>query len=279
MTPATLASATLVGSADAAQTGPPDVVASADWQVVDFISDLHLDTQDASFTALAAYLQSTPAQALFVLGDFFEVWVGDDAATPGSLGQHCARLFSAAAARLQLFFMHGNRDFLVGRGFMQQCHATLLPDPTLLVLGDSRYVLSHGDALCLADTDYLAFRAQVRSPAWQAQFLARPLPERQHIARDLRTQSEARKHAQIATGQPFVDVDDAAARQWLVAAQASTLIHGHTHQPATHPLGMHAGQPLARVVLSDWDAQARPPRREVLRLYRGQSAPVRIPLA
>ncbi|MFM9878848.1 MAG: UDP-2,3-diacylglucosamine diphosphatase [Burkholderiaceae bacterium] len=254
------------------------LTASPDWLVLDFISDLHLDAQDASFAALAAYLQSTPAQALFVLGDFFEVWVGDDAALIGSLGAKCAALFSEAAARLNLFFMHGNRDFLLGSRFMQQCQATLLGDPTVLVLGGSRYLLSHGDALCLQDTDYLAFRAQVRSPTWQSEFLARPLPERLHIARDLRAQSEARKQAQTAGGQAFADVDNDAARQWLMTAQASTLIHGHTHRPATHGLGTHAGQRLERTVLCDWDAQASPPRREVLRLHRGQRAPERIAL-
>ncbi len=278
MTPTTLAPAALVGSPGASHAGPTEVVAPANWQVIDFISDLHLDTEDASFNALAAYLQSGPAQALFVLGDFFEVWVGDDAATPGSLGQRCAQLFRAAT-HLTLFFMHGNRDFLLGSGFMQQCRATLLPDPTVLVLGNTRYLLSHGDALCLQDTDYLAFRAQVRSPAWQHEFLARPLAERQHIARDLRLKSEARKQAQNASGQPFADVDAAAARQWLIAAQASTLIHGHTHQPASHLLGQHGGQPLQRVVLSDWDAQANVQRREVLRLQRGATKVQRIALA
>ncbi|MGY8903606.1 MAG: UDP-2,3-diacylglucosamine diphosphatase [Burkholderiales bacterium] len=278
MTPTTFAPAALVGSPGPRHAGPAEVVAPANWQVVDFISDLHLDTEDASFNALAAYLSSSPAQALFVLGDFFEVWVGDDAALPGSLGQRCAQLFSAAT-HLTLFFMHGNRDFLLGSGFMQQCRATLLPDPTVLMLGKARYLLSHGDALCLQDTDYLAFRAQVRSPAWQHEFLARPLAERQHIARDLRLRSEARKQVQNASGEPFADVDAAAARQWLIAAQASTLVHGHTHQPATHALGQHAGQPLQRVVLSDWDAQASVPRREVLRLERGQATAQRIALA
>lgn len=278
MTPTTIAPAALVGSPGAALAQPAEVVAPASWQVLDFISDLHLDTPDASFTALAAYLQSSPAQALFVLGDFFEVWVGDDAATPGSPGQRCAQLFRAAT-HLKLFFMHGNRDFLLGSGFMQQCRATLLPDPTVLVLGNTRYLLSHGDALCLQDTDYLAFRAQVRSPAWQSEFLARPLAERQKIARDLRLKSEARKQAQNASGQPFADVDSAAARQWLIAAQASTLIHGHTHQPASHALGEHASQMLKRVVLSDWDAHASVPRREVLRLDRGTTTVQRITLA
>lgn len=273
MTPAARSHTALAGA-----VGTP-LIAPASWKAVDFISDLHLDDGNASVAALADYLQSTPADALFVLGDFFEVWVGDDAATPGSVGEQCTQLLRSASARLKLFFMHGNRDFLVGEHTLQQCQATLLHDPTLLLLGKQRILLSHGDALCLADTDYLAFRSQVRSLAWQSAFLIRPLSERQQIARDLRAQSEARKQTQRNTGQPFIDVDNEAAAQWLIANQANTLIHGHTHQPATHSLGEHNGEKLTRVVLSDWDALASPPRREVLRLTPGQPVPVRMTLA
>jgi UDP-2,3-diacylglucosamine hydrolase len=165
---------------------------------------------------------------------------------------------AAAAGRLALFFMHGNRDFLVGQRLMDLCHATLLNDPTVLCFEDQRFLLSHGDALCLADTEYLQFRQQVRSSTWQTQFLAKPLAERQSIARELRTQSEARKQ----TGQTYADADTDAAKQWLKAAGASTLIHGHTHQPGQHALG----DKQRRVVLSDWDGAATPPRAEVLRL-------------
>ena len=121
------------------------------------------------------------------------------------------------------------------------------------------YLLSHGDALCLDDVDYMQFRKQVRSPEWQQVFLAMPLAERQAIARGLRQQSEAKKQ----TGVDYADVDASTALQWLQAANASTLIHGHTHKPATHQLD--AAHRL-RVVLSDWDASATPPRAEVLRL-------------
>ncbi|MEO7127278.1 MAG: UDP-2,3-diacylglucosamine diphosphatase, partial [Rhodoferax sp.] len=121
-----------------------------------------------------------------------------------------------------------------------------------------RWLLTHGDALCLDDVDYMAFRAQVRNTNWQRDFLAKPLTERRAIARGLREQSEARKRSGVSYG----DVDGPAARRWLQAARAATLIHGHTHKPADHDMG--AG--LARVVLTDWDAAAIPPRAEVLRL-------------
>ncbi|RZJ01676.1 MAG: UDP-2,3-diacylglucosamine diphosphatase, partial [Haliea sp.] len=147
---------------------------------------------------------------------------------------------------------------------MDAIGATLLDDPTVLVfpggsaLPGERWLLSHGDALCLDDADYQRFRQQVRSPAWQAAFLARPLDERQAVARSLRAQSEARKQA----GADHADVDGDAARGWLDLAGAASLIHGHTHQPASHDLG----DGLQRVVLSDWDMAATPPRGQVLRL-------------
>ncbi len=242
-------------------TAPPfaELTALLDWRAVDFISDLHLhESEPATFAAWQRYMAATPADAVFILGDLFEVWVGDDAARPGSFEARCADVLHAAAARTALFFMHGNRDFLVGDGLMAQCHATLLDDPTVLTFAGQRWLLTHGDALCLDDVDYMAFRAQVRSADWQQAFLAKPLAERQTIARGIRTQSEARKRSGI----PYADVDTAAAVQWLQGAQAATMIHGHTHKPADHVLAPG----LKRVVLSDWDAAAKPPRTQVLRL-------------
>ena len=249
--------------------------APATWATVDFISDLHLRAEEpATFDAWAHYLHSTPANAVFLLGDVFEVWVGDDVLSDPTkqderFEARCAREMASAAQRLSLFFMHGNRDFLVGQALMTSCGATLLADPTVLDFGGQRWLLSHGDALCLDDTEYLEFRRQVQQPAWRDAFLAKPLAEREAIARSLRTQSEARKHS----GATYADVDNAAACQWLQAAGAHTLIHGHTHRPATHDLG----QGLQRVVLSDWDAAATPPRAEVLRL--NASGLQRLPLA
>ena len=164
----------------------------------------------------------------------------------------------AAALKRPLFFLHGNRDFLVGEGFLTSCGVTLLQDPTILDFAGQRWLLTHGDALCLGDTDYLQFRQQVRAPQWQRDFLAKPLVERQAIGRAMREHSEARKQS----GAEYADVDTDAALAWLAAADAAVLVHGHTHKPAEHALD--AGH--KRIVLSDWDAAAVPPRLQALRL-------------
>jgi UDP-2,3-diacylglucosamine hydrolase len=235
-------------------------VAPPAWRTVDLISDLHLQAQEAdTVQAWRSYLQTTPADALFILGDLFEVWVGDDAAEAPGFEQLAVQALHAAAQRLPIHFLHGNRDFLVGEAFARATGVHLLADPTVLAFQGRHWLLSHGDLLCLDDTEYLAFRAQVRSPAWQAAFLARPLVERQAFARGARTQSEARKSDPDMV---WADVDAAAARRWLQRAGADTLIHGHTHRPAEHALG----DGLRRIVLSDWDAEAQPPRLQVLRL-------------
>ena len=253
-----------------ALTGPV-LQAPPQWRQIDFISDLHLQASEAAtFIAWQNYLQTTPADAVFILGDLFEVWVGDDSIEGLSaeskpladFEERCGHALKSAAKRLSIFFMHGNRDFLLGPAFAASCGMTLLNDPTPLDFGGQRWLLSHGDALCLADTDYMDFRSQVRSAPWQQAFLAKPLAERQHIARALRDQSEHRKHS----GAVYADVDAQAARDWLNAAQAKTLIHGHTHQPADHDLDQDSSAPLRRLVLSDWDATAKLPRLEVLRL-------------
>ena len=153
--------------------------------------------------------------------------------------------------------MHGNRDFLVGADFATRCGMTLVADPTVLVLHGERWLLSHGDALCLEDTEYLRFRDQVRTPEGQQALLARPLEERRTLARSVRAQSEDRKRS---ADMVWADVDADAARAWLRQAGASTLVHGHTHRPAIHDLG----QGLRRIVLSDWDAAAHPPRAQLL---------------
>lgn len=235
-----------------------ELVAPAAWHTVDLLSDLHLQADEpATFDAWRGYLETTPADALFILGDLFEVWVGDDAAALPGFEADCAELLRRASAQRPVFFMHGNRDFLVGADFAARCGLTLLDDPTVLVLHGERWLLSHGDALCLEDTDYLKFRAEVRMSAWQQAFLAQPLETRRTLARSMRTQSEQRKST---PGMVWADVDADAARDWLARANARTLIHGHTHRPAEHALG----DGLRRIVLSDWDAAAHPPRAQVL---------------
>ncbi|MES2976300.1 MAG: UDP-2,3-diacylglucosamine diphosphatase [Pseudomonadota bacterium] len=236
--------------------------AAPDWRTAEFISDLHLQAgEPATFEAWERYMQATQADAVFILGDLFEVWVGDDAAGDGTFEGRCAAVLQGTARRTRVFFMHGNRDFLVGRAFLASLGVTLLDDPTVLLMGGQRWLLSHGDELCLDDVEYLLFRAQVRSAHWQQEFLAKPLEQRKGIARGLREQSEALKRS----GADYADVDAAAAREWLQEAQATTLIHGHTHKPADHDLGWG----MRRVVMSDWDAAATPARMQVLRLSAG----------
>jgi UDP-2,3-diacylglucosamine hydrolase len=237
-----------------------ELVAPSHWRTVDFLSDLHLQASEPdTLAAWHHYLQTTPADALFILGDLFEVWVGDDALDdPGSFESQACALLQAASRQRALFFLHGNRDFLIGPGFARHTGATLLHDPTVLVWQGQRLLLSHGDALCLDDVDYQRFRVQARSVQWQEHFLAQPLAQRRAQARGIRQQSEARKQS----GAIYADVDGPAAIAWLQAAHATTLVHGHTHRPAEHPLAPD----VRRVVLSDWDAAAQPPRADVLRL-------------
>lgn len=240
------------------------LVAPPTWQTLDFISDLHLaeDTPKA-FEAWSAYLNDTTADAVFILGDLFEVWVGDDARTHG-FEARCSAVLAAAAQRRRISFMAGNRDFLVGPTMLQACGVTPLTDPTVLAAFGERVLLSHGDELCVADTAYQAFRAQVRSPAWQGDFLARPQDERRAIARHIREQSEQRKRTQATDA--WVDVDPASALDWLRAAHATTLVHGHTHRPGSALLA--PGH--LRHVLSDWELDHGPaPRAEVLRWTPG----------
>jgi UDP-2,3-diacylglucosamine hydrolase len=254
--------------------------APAHWQAVDCISDLHLHSADqATFTGFRRYLQTAPerrADALFILGDLFEVWVGDDtllsqaddAQQPerGFL-RGCVALLNAHSRHTPTFFMAGNRDFLLGPAALAAAGMTSLDDPTVLDFLGQRWLLSHGDALCLEDTGYQRFRREVRSPGWQQGFLARLLAEREALAADMRARSEAHKQALGSDPALWADVDSGAARQALNQAGALNLIHGHTHRPATHALGSNErGEALQRIVLSDWDLRAHPGRAEVLRL-------------
>ena len=232
------------------------------WQVIDFISDLHLATDTPrGFEAWSRYMHGTPADAVFILGDLFEVWVGDDTRFEGFEAQ-CAEVLREAASRRQVSFMVGNRDFLVGADMLSACTVSALADPTVVTAFGKRLLLTHGDALCLADTDYQAFRTMVRSTAWQASVLARPLAERRALAREVRHESE-RRHGTMQA--EWLDLDRATSLEWMRAADAPELVHGHTHRPADQVL-----QPgFTRHVLSDWDLDhAAVPRAEVLRWTR-----------
>ena len=241
------------------------IQAPPQWQRVDFISDLHLDSNEpATFDAWAKHMAHTPADAMFILGDLFEVWIGDDTQDP--FAWQCASVLKKAAQRMAVYFMCGNRAFLVGEALLKATGLQMLQDPTVLefaVADDAkptRILLSHGDALCLDDHEYLSFRAQVRQPEWQSAFLGQALSERQAYARSVRNQSEARKNSQ----KDYPDVHTQAAIDWLNATEAQILLHGHTHKPAVHDLG-HG---LSRWVLSDWHANEDPPRLEVLSWQR-----------
>lgn len=230
---------------------------------MDFISDLHLSPDlPRTLALLAGYLEATRADALFILGDLFEAWVGDDS-TSLPFEAECVEVLAQAARRRPLHVMRGNRDFLLGPGFFKATGAVDLPDPVALHapgISAEPLLLSHGDALCLDDTAYQQFRAQVRQPAWQQAFLTKPLVERQAIGAQMRAASRA--HQQQQAPITYADADPALAQQWLAEAGSRTLIHGHTHRPQSE----QRAEGWQRHVLCDWDADhANPPRAEVLR--------------
>ena len=241
---------------------PQQVVAPPSWECIDFISDLHLSADTPiAFAALQRYVFGTRADAIFVLGDLFDAWVGDDSRHHGFEAE-ATQVLTRAASNRTIAFMAGNRDFLLGEAMLGDCGVARLNDPTLLTAFGERTLLTHGDAWCVDDVAYQKFRVQVRSPDWQAQVLALPLAERREMAKSLRSESE--RNLMAHTG-PWVDVDCATAIAAMRGAGAATLVHGHTHRPGTAPVA----QGLTRHVLSDWELdQATAPRAEVLRWQR-----------
>ncbi len=249
-----------------------EFTAPAAWRAVDFISDLHLcAAMPATFQAWERHLRQTTADAVFILGDLFEVWVGDDARSR-PFERRCVEVLAEAASHRQLAFMAGNRDFLVGAALLREAGLMALPDPTVLSAWGQPLLLSHGDALCLDDLPYQAFRREVRSPAWQAAFLAKPLAERLDIAAAMRKASAERWQAEGAAGAGrwsmdgdlATDVDASEAVRWMHAMGAAEMVHGHTHRPGSNALAPG----FKRHVLSDWDLDTAQ-RAEVLRLTRG----------
>lgn len=245
-------------------TGAPVIVAPEHWQQVDFLSDVHLHASaEQTFEAWRSYMNNATCDALFILGDLFEVWVGDDVlanAEHGAFWAECVRVLTDAATRLPVYFMAGNRDFLTGQKLIDSIGMHAIADPTVFSWDDEHWLLSHGDALCTEDVDYQRFRLQVRSPAWIEEFLSKPMADRLTIAQGMRQRSEQIKSSQTQ----WADVDNACALDWLKKHGCHTLIHGHTHQPNTHVLdNVHR-----RMVLSDWDAEASPPRLQILRIQR-----------
>lgn len=233
------------------------------WRCIDLISDLHLSAElPRTFAAWADHLRHTPADAVLILGDLFEIWVGDDQ-RDRAFERLCVEVLAEASTRRTVAFMPGNRDFLLGHAMRQACGLMAMPDPTVVDAWGQRVLLSHGDALCLDDVEYQRFRAEARAAPWQRRFLALPLAERLRLAGAARTESQARKEAAGFDPDLWADVDAAAAVSWMHAAGSSELVHGHTHRPGTETLAPG----LRRHVLTDWDLdQGR--RAEVLRLTR-----------
>ncbi|MFM8738555.1 MAG: UDP-2,3-diacylglucosamine diphosphatase [Betaproteobacteria bacterium] len=242
-----------------------EIQADEAWTAIDFVSDLHLHAgEPETLMAWRDYLLRTRAQAVFILGDLFEAWPGDDAADEGFEAE-CVEALEEGAARVQLAFMLGNRDFLVGARLRQRAAITALADPTRLVAWNHPVLLPHGALLCAGDTEYQAFRRLVRSDAWQRSFLALPLQERRAQAQRMREGSKAKAQERMAqTGSAYTDIDTAMAVAWMHQAGCRSLVHGHTHRPGTEVLAPG----YTRYVLTDWDLRATRPRAEVLRLTR-----------
>ncbi len=216
-----------------------------------FISDLHLspDTTEATDALLRFLRETAPAaDALYVLGDLFEYWIGDEGLDQ-PYAMQVARAFRALADRgMRVYFMHGNRDFLIGARFAQASGMQLLPDPTLVALYGTPTLLMHGDTLCSADQEYQKFRAMVRNRAWQQAFIAKPLDERVRMAREVRGKSEQAKQVKDMT---IMDVTPATVDDAFRAHDYARLIHGHTHRPAHHEHKVD-GRTCERWVLADW---------------------------
>jgi len=218
-----------------------------------FISDLHLCPTRPAINALFEHFIrdiAPQAEALYILGDFFEYWAGDDDLIEPFHTAIAQQLSALAASGTRLFLMHGNRDFLIGEAFQRAAHITLLPDPTLIDLYGQPTLLMHGDTLCSDDVEYQAFRSQVRNPDWQRQFLATPLATRKAQIEALRQRSEQEKSSKAAE---IMDVNATTVENVLREYGYPRLIHGHTHRPARH---VHTvdGKTCERWVLTDWYA-------------------------
>jgi len=219
-----------------------------------FISDLHLDAARPHIVELFTRFIAAgarAAEALYILGDLFESWIGDDDDSPLAL-QVAQSLYALKQSGVPVFFMHGNRDFLLGEAYAKRAGMTLLDDPTVIEFGGQPTLLMHGDTLCTDDAAYQEFRAVVRNPDWQKQFRARSLSERHAFAAQARAESV--KHTAGAKPE-IMDVNQAAVLAAMRKHGVRTLIHGHTHRPATHRFEFD-GQVAERIVLGDWYEQS-----------------------
>ena len=220
-----------------------------------FISDLHLQlSQPLTAMAFFSFLQerAVAAQSLYLLGDLFEYWAGDDDLADPFHQQVAQAIRSVSDAGVAVYAISGNRDFLVGDGFAAAAGLSLLAEPHVVDIAGQRVTLVHGDAQCTDDLKYMAFRAQVRNPLWQAQFLATPLAQRKSIIAGMR---EGSKAAQAGKSCEVMDVTPAAIDSLYAQTATAIIIHGHTHRPA-----LHARNGKRRYVLPDWEPDAVPPR-------------------
>ncbi len=227
-----------------------------------FISDLHIDASCPEITGQFLHLlngEARAAEALYILGDLFESWVGDDDADVDQAAA-MAGLRSLTTAGVPCFVMHGNRDFLLGKGFCAMTGARLLPDPLIVTLYGERVLVMHGDALCTDDLPYQRLRATVRNVDWQRQFLGLSVASRRALAGAARAGSQAHTAAVEYT---ITDVNPTSVAAALRGAGVATLLHGHTHRPAIHALTVD-GRACTRIVLGDWHT-----RGSVLRWDRG----------
>ena len=220
-----------------------------------FISDLHLQdshprTAEAFLRFLAGHARH--ARQLYLLGDIFEYWAGDDDLVEPFHQRVVQALRSVADAGVAIFWIAGNRDFLAGEAFARAAGLTLLAEPHVITAAGARIALVHGDAECTADTKYMAFRAQVRDPVWQQQFLALPLAQRKQIIAGLR---EGSREAHATKSSEIMDVTPAAIDALFERTGADVIIHGHTHRPNLHQSGARR-----RYVLPDWELDAGAPR-------------------
>lgn len=215
------------------------------------VSDLHLSERRPETTALFLRFLAGPvrlARELYILGDLFDYWAGDDDIAAPLNTQVCAALAEAANSGVHLFFLPGNRDFLIGPAFAETARLTLLNDPTVVKIGGVATLLVHGDTLCTDDTDYMAFRALARSSSWQTEILAKPLRERKQLLESFRARSEAAKQTK---SEEIMDANPEAIAAAFRQHGVTRMIHGHTHRQARHE-HLVADQHCERWVLGDW---------------------------
>ena len=215
-----------------------------------FISDVHLDPERPEIIHLFERFVdevAIHAERLYILGDFLEYWLGDDDKAAG-LEIVFQSLKKLSDSGVSIFFMVGNRDFLIGDVLAKKCGFKIIDEPFIESINEQTVLLMHGDSLCTDDTEYQQFRATVRDKAWQQQILARPLLEREQIARSMRQQSE---YANSEKDFDIMDVNQNTVIDTMQKNDASLLIHGHTHRPAIHEFKVNS-KPVKRIVLSDW---------------------------